>query len=80
MNFFRDIFKKHNGTAVDAMIATLFCEGVVFSHGTGIGGGFMATIYEKASGKAETIVARERAPLASTFDMLMNMETVDLRI
>lgn len=70
---FRDILKNHNGTAVDAMIATLFCEGVVLPESTGLGGGLVGTIYEKATGKVETIVARERAPLASMPLMFENV-------
>ena len=76
MNLFRKIFTKHNGTAVDAMIATLFCEGITVSHSMGIGGGFFATIYDKANGKIETLIARERAPLASTEDMFKNVTKV----
>ena len=34
-----------NGTAVDAALATLFCNGVVHSNSMGIGGGFLMTIY-----------------------------------
>lgn len=55
------------------MIATLFCEGLVLPECTGLGGGLVGTIYEKATGKVETIVARERAPLASTPLMFKNM-------
>ena len=34
-----------NVTAVDAALATLFCNGVVHSQSMGIGGGFIMTIY-----------------------------------
>lgn len=76
-HFFRDILRNHNGTAVDAMIATLFCEGVTVSQSMGLGGGFVATIYDKASGKVETLVARERAPLNSNKTMFIDMPTVE---
>lgn len=59
------------------MIATLFCEGVILAHGTGLGGGFVGTIYQKSTGKVETIVARERAPLASTPSMFENISRVE---
>lgn len=72
----RKILTKHNGTAVDAAIATLFCEGVTICQSMGIGGGFFATIYDKASGKVDTMIARERAPLASTQDMFVHMPTI----
>lgn len=57
------------GTAVDAAIATLFCNGLVASQSMGIGGGFLMTVYEKKSGKVTTIDARETAPAKATVDM-----------
>lgn len=42
----------------------------------GLGGGFFATIYDKASGKVETMIARERAPLASTENMFKNLTKI----
>ena len=60
---------KRNGTAVDAAIATLFCNGVYSSQSMGIGGGFVMTIYSKDSGKIETLNARETAPGAATENM-----------
>ena len=49
------------GTAVDAAIATLLCNGVVNPHSMGIGGGFMMTIH-LANGTAASLIAREKAP------------------
>lgn len=72
----RTILQEHNGTAVDAIIAVCFCEGVTVSQSMGIGGGFLATIYNKESGKVETLIARERAPLASYSTMYGNMTEV----
>ena len=60
---------KRNGTAVDAAIASLICNGVYSSQSMGIGGGFLMTIYTKDSGKIETLNARETAPGAATQDM-----------
>ena len=51
-----------NGTAVDAAIATLFCNGLISSQSMGVGGGFLMTIYDKSSKKVTTIDAREAAP------------------
>lgn len=60
---------KRNGTAVDAAIATLFCNGVYTSQSMGIGGGFVMTIYSASTGEATTLTARETAPAAATEDM-----------
>lgn len=66
-----DILKK-NGSVADAAIAVLFCEGITCPQSTGLGGGFVLTIYTKETGKAETLIARERAPLAATADMFVD--------
>lgn len=68
---------EHNGTAVDAAIATLFCEGVTVCQSMGLGGGFIATLYNKERGKIDTLVARERAPLKAHKNMFVNMSHVD---
>jgi len=58
-----------NGTAADAVIASLFCSGVVNPHSMGIGGGFLLTYYHRESRQAFTLIARETAPAAATEDM-----------
>lgn len=60
------------GSAADAAIATMLCEGVVLPHSLGVGGGFVATIYDKERGRVETLMARETAPAAATQDMFLN--------
>lgn len=67
---------KDGGSAADAAIAALVCEGVTCPQSTGLGGGFVLTIYTKATGKAETLIARDVAPLAATEDMFGNATTV----
>ena len=57
------------GTAVDAAVAALVCNGVYNSHSMGLGGGFLMTIYRKEQGEVITLNARETAPGASTPDM-----------
>lgn len=71
---FSDIFKK-NGNVADAAIAVIFCEGVAMPYSTGLGGGFIMTIYIKALNKIETMIARERAPLAAHENMYENGES-----
>lgn len=60
------------GSAADAAIATMLCEGVVLPHSLGVGGGFVATIYSKETGIVESLIARETAPAAATRDMFVN--------
>ncbi|XP_062536668.1 scoloptoxin SSD14-like isoform X2 [Armigeres subalbatus] len=61
-----------NGTAVDAAIAVLFCEGVTCPQSAGIGGGFFATIYERSTRTVHTLDARETAPAAATKNMYVD--------
>ncbi|XP_060662289.1 scoloptoxin SSD14 [Drosophila nasuta] len=65
------------GSAADAAIATMLCEGVMLPHSLGVGGGFVATIYNKATGQIETLIARETAPAAATQDMFVNLTKDD---
>ncbi|KAG0719917.1 Glutathione hydrolase 1 proenzyme [Chionoecetes opilio] len=60
---------RKNGSAADATIAGLFCVGVVNTQSMGLGGGFFLTYYERSSGKAYTLNARETAPGAAFEDM-----------
>lgn len=61
-----------NGTAVDAAIATLFCNGLINMQSMGLGGGFLMTIYIKEEGKSYTLNAREAAPFKASKDMFGN--------
>ncbi|XP_030379044.1 scoloptoxin SSD14 [Scaptodrosophila lebanonensis] len=67
---------NEGGSAVDAAIATLLCEGVMLPHSMGIGGGFVATIYTRSSRKVETLIARESAPAAATKDMFVGQQEI----
>ena len=39
---------RENGTAVDAAVAALVCNGVYNSHSMGLGGGFLLTFYNRS--------------------------------
>ncbi|XP_073988561.1 glutathione hydrolase 1 proenzyme-like isoform X2 [Rhodnius prolixus] len=64
----RRILEK-GGSAVDAVIASLLCEGLTGMQNMGIGGGVFMTIYQKETGKAFALDARESAPLAADKNM-----------
>ncbi|RZB39538.1 G glu transpept domain containing protein, partial [Asbolus verrucosus] len=70
---------KKGGSAVDAAIASLFCEGVSLPHCAGLGGGFLMTIYIKESGTVETLNARETAPGLATEDMFDGDESLSTK-
>lgn len=67
---------RRNGSAADAAIATLFCEGVSCPQSMGLGGGVMLTIYTRRTRRVETLMAREWAPLAASRDMFANVSSV----
>ncbi|CAB3221838.1 unnamed protein product [Arctia plantaginis] len=67
----REILDR-NGSAVDAAIATLFCEGIACAQCMGLGGGFLATVYDASTGQVRVMNARERAPAATQENMYAN--------
>ncbi|KAJ8923080.1 hypothetical protein NQ315_001632 [Exocentrus adspersus] len=64
------------GNAVEAAIAATFCEGVALPESTGLGGGFLMTMYNKTTRKAYAFNSREVAPAAATEDMFSGNETL----
>lgn len=70
------MLEKH-GSAADAAIAAMLCEGILSPHTTGISGGFIATIYNKATNKVESLIARDVAPIAANKNMYNNIKPVD---
>lgn len=73
----RDILSR-NGSAVDAAVAALFCNGVVNMQSMGLGGGFMMTVYDRATKTAHALVARETAPSAATKYMFSDNASLSL--
>ncbi|KAI4456640.1 gamma glutamyl transpeptidase [Holotrichia oblita] len=65
----KTIHSLKGGSAVDAAVAALFCEGVAMPQSTGLGGGFFMTIYKKSTNIIRTLNAREVAPGAAYEDM-----------
>jgi len=63
----RSMFER-GGNAVDAAVAALFCNGVVKSQSSGVGGGFIMTI-SLANGTRMSLMAREAAPALSNTTM-----------
>ncbi|KAL3841465.1 hypothetical protein ACJMK2_019607 [Sinanodonta woodiana] len=68
----RDILAR-GGTAVDAAIAALLCNGLRTPHSMGIGGGCFMVIYDKYKKSAVAIDGREVAPMAATADAFSNL-------
>lgn len=63
---------KRGGSAVDSAISACLCTGITSPQQSGLGGGMIAQVFIKESGKIETINSREVAPLSATFDMFDN--------
>ncbi|CAJ0581893.1 unnamed protein product, partial [Mesorhabditis spiculigera] len=67
----KDIMDR-GGNAADASIAAKFCLGVMNPQSSGLGGGFLMTLYNKSEGRCIAIDARETAPGAAHQDMFVN--------
>ena len=60
---------KQNGNAVDAIIATTFCQSVVSPSSSGIGGGGILLVYNETTKEAIEYDFRDKAPLKSNKNM-----------
>ncbi|XP_017012911.2 scoloptoxin SSD14 isoform X5 [Drosophila takahashii] len=60
---------QKNGSAVDAAIAALLCNGLLTLQSMGLGGGHLMNVYNRAERHATAIDAREVAPYEATEDM-----------
>ncbi|KAK6109319.1 Gamma-glutamyltranspeptidase family protein [Brugia pahangi] len=64
----RDILML-GGNAIDATVAALVCIGVVNPQSSGLGGGFLMTIYNSTSNQCIVVNARETAPAVANETM-----------
>jgi gamma-glutamyltranspeptidase/glutathione hydrolase/leukotriene-C4 hydrolase len=64
------------GSAADAAITAALCQGLILPQATGIGGGFLATIYIRDKEIVETLNAREVAPLLINHEMYKDNSTL----
>ncbi|XP_014208314.1 glutathione hydrolase 1 proenzyme [Copidosoma floridanum] len=71
---------ERNGSAVDAAIASLICNGLVNMQSMGFGGGFLMTIYEKKTNRAYVLNARDVAPAAAHAYMFNNTAEYSSRV
>ncbi|XP_071446957.1 scoloptoxin SSD14-like isoform X2 [Hetaerina americana] len=53
-----------NGSAVDAAVASMLCNGIVNCQSMGLGGGFFMIVHSQSQMKSYTLDARETAPAA----------------
>lgn len=60
------------GNAVEASIASLLCIGVVNPQSSGLGGGFIMTIFNATTQRCLIVDARETAPSGATEDMFVD--------
>lgn len=60
------------GNAVDAIIATMLCEGVTGIQNMGLGGGFIMSFYNATTKKVISINSRVVAPLDANQSMYDN--------
>jgi len=60
---------------VDAAIATMLCDSVACPDLTGVGGGFLMTVYNRTTSTSSFVNAREAAPAAANLAMFADRPT-----
>jgi gamma-glutamyltranspeptidase/glutathione hydrolase len=68
---------RDGGNAVDAVVGTVVCVGVIGMYHSGIGGGGFLTL-RTAEGEYETVDFREKAPKAAFEDMYKDNEDASI--
>lgn len=68
---------KDGGNAVDALVGTVFCVGVIGMYHSGIGGGGFLLL-RQSNGTYEFVDMRETAPAAATQDMYNDDENLSI--
>ncbi|XP_073832158.1 scoloptoxin SSD14 [Musca autumnalis] len=66
---------QQGGNAIDAVIGSLLCNGLVTMQSMGIGGGVIMTYYERKTQKSYSIMGRERAPYKLKEELLKEFES-----
>ncbi|XP_077508041.1 scoloptoxin SSD14-like [Amblyomma americanum] len=66
----RYVYSK-GGDAFDAAVTTLLCNGLVIPESMGLGGGFVATIYQADKKEVKTLIASGTAPSKAKGNMLV---------
>ncbi|KAI9664986.1 MAG: hypothetical protein M1821_006434 [Bathelium mastoideum] len=69
---------REEGNAVDAMVGTVFCVGVIGMYHSGIGGGGFAIVRIPSNGSYDFVDFRESAPGAAFQDMYNNNTDLSL--
>ena len=59
------------GSVADVAVATILCEGITCPQSSGLGGGFLLTIYIRSTDTLETLNAREVAPKLANSTMFV---------
>lgn len=63
---------ESGGTFADVAVAAVICEGITCPQSSGLGGGFLATMYIREHKKFETLNSREVAPKLANSTMYVN--------
>ncbi|GMS93437.1 hypothetical protein PENTCL1PPCAC_15612 [Pristionchus entomophagus] len=67
------------GNAVEAAVAAMFCLGATNPQSSGLGGGFLMTVYNATTGRCAAIDAREVAPKLANQTMFVNNSDASVR-